>query len=264
MRGLRKGLEAARLWATREPGWRSADDRARAALRGRHRERRRARRRPDRQALALGRGRLAGGRGRDGLGLRAARRPGAQLAALRGPRRGPARRQVLSCGHGRRHPHRSDRTAPGRRPRAAEAARGLPLTRLRSKPRWSGSRPRCSGPASGTTRRPPPAPRPPTPAPSASWRPSAGSSPTSPTSTSWPRWRPRTRRWRLSWAPSWPRSSAASPSWRRRGCSAASTTPATRSSPSTPGPGAPTPRTGPRSSCACTCAGRNGAASRSR
>ena len=29
------------------------------------------------------------------------------------------------------------------------------------------SRPRCSGPASGTTRRPPPAPPPPTPAPSA-------------------------------------------------------------------------------------------------
>ena len=54
------------------------------------------------------------------------------------------------------------------------------------------------------------------------------------------------------------------PSSKRRACSAASTTPATRSSPSTPAPAAPTPRTGPRSSCGCTCAGPNGAASRSR
>ena len=34
-RGLRKGSEAARLWATRAPGWGAADDRAGGALRGR-------------------------------------------------------------------------------------------------------------------------------------------------------------------------------------------------------------------------------------
>ena len=59
-----------------------------------------------------------------------------------------------------------------------------------------------------------------------------------------------------------PRSSGA---WRlkRLVCSAASTTPATRSSPSTRGRGL-TPRTGPRSSSACTCAGPSAAASTSR
>ena len=39
---------------------------------------------------------------------------------------------------------------------------------------------------------------------------------------------------------------------------------ATRSSPSTRGPAAPIHRTGPRSSCACTCAGPSAAASPSR
>ena len=78
---------------------------------------------------------------------------------------------------------------------------------------------------------------------------------------SWQRWPARTRRWPPSSLPSSPRSSAASPSWRRRGYSAASTTPATRWSPSTPAPAAPTRRTGRRSSCACACAGPSGAAS---
>ena len=73
-----------------EAGWRAADDRAGAALRGR----------PEGgggRAVALivrrwhwDRGRLAGRRGRDGLGLRAARPPDSQLAPLRGPRRGAA------------------------------------------------------------------------------------------------------------------------------------------------------------------------------
>ena len=70
--------------------------------------------------------------------------------------------------HGRRRAERVRCPAPGRCPRAAVPALGLPLTRLRSSPRSSASRPRCSGPASGTTRRPPRAPPPPTPAPSAS------------------------------------------------------------------------------------------------
>ena len=51
---------------------------------------------------------------------------------------------------------------------------------------------------------------------------------------------------------------------KRRDCSAASTTPATRSSPSTPAPAAPIPRTGRRCCCACTCAGPRAAVSRSR
>ena len=97
MRGLRKGVEAARLWATRKPGGRAADDRARAALRGRDRGRGRRRGRADRPPLALGRGRLGGRRRRDGLGLRAARPPDSQLAPLRGSRRGDARRRLRAA-----------------------------------------------------------------------------------------------------------------------------------------------------------------------
>src|ERR1043165_5111639 len=99
---------------------------------------------------------------------------------------------------------------------------------------------------------------------SGGWRCSGVWSRTSPTSATWRRWPTRTRRWRLSSTPSCARSRGASPSWKRRGCSVASTTPAMRSSPSTPAPAAPTRRTGPRSSCGCTCAGPNDAASRSR
>ena len=47
------------------------------------------------------------------------------------------------------------------------------------------------------------------------------------------------------------------------GCSPAATTPATRSSRSTPAPAAPTPRTGPRWCCGWRCAGPRSAASRS-
>ena len=76
---LRKGVEAARLWATRRAGRGPADDRARAALRGRHRGwRRRA------VALIVRRWHWeedgTGERGRDGLVLRAARPPDPQLA----------------------------------------------------------------------------------------------------------------------------------------------------------------------------------------
>ena len=55
-----------------------------------------------------------------------------------------------------------------------------------------------------------------------------------------------------------------SPSSRRRGSSPAATTPATRSSPSTPARAGPTPRTGPRWCCGCSCAGPSSAGSRSR
>ena len=55
---------------------------------------------------------------------------------------------------------------------------------------------------------------------------------------------------------------ASSTASRRTRSSAASTTPAARSSPSTPARAAPTRRTGRRSSCACTSAGRPSAASR--
>ena len=58
-----------------------------------------------------------------------------------------------------------------------------------------------------------------------------------------------------------PRSSSASRRSRRRGCSAAATTPATPWSPCARAPAAPIRRTGPRCSFACTCAGPSGAAS---
>ena len=97
--GLRKGIEAARVWATREPGGvqqtieleqlyedgtEGGGGRAVALIV---------------RALALGRERRAGRRRRDGLGLRAARPPGPQLAALRGPRRGAARRPGSAPGN---------------------------------------------------------------------------------------------------------------------------------------------------------------------
>ena len=73
-RGLRKGIEAARIWATREPGGVQQTIELDAALRGRDRGRRRPRGGADHSPLALGGGRRAGRRGRDGLALRAARR----------------------------------------------------------------------------------------------------------------------------------------------------------------------------------------------
>ena len=91
MRGLRKGLGGGAGLGDAGAGRGAAGDRARAALRGRDRGRRR-------RAVALivrrwhweESGELAE-RGSDGLGLRAARRPGPLLAALRGPRGGAAR-----------------------------------------------------------------------------------------------------------------------------------------------------------------------------
>ena len=90
--GCARGVEAARVWATREPGGvqqtieleqlyedgtEGGGGRAVALIR---------------RALALGRGRQRGRRRRDGLGLRAARPQDPQLAPLRGPRRGAAAR----------------------------------------------------------------------------------------------------------------------------------------------------------------------------
>ena len=155
--------------------------------------------------------------------------------------------------------------APRGDPRADEAARGLPLTRPRSKPTSSGSRPRCRSRASGTTRRR-----------------AAGTSAAHARAQrklktfrelAVRRRRPRRARragrrgrgdGRGARLRSSTRSSGGWPSSRRSACSAATTTPATRSSPSTPAPAAPTPRTGPRCCCACTCAGPSAAASRSR
>ena len=76
MRGLRKGREAARLWATRPPGGvqqtieleQLYEDEAAGQRHGGG---------AGPAPLELGRGRLGGGGRRDGLGLRAARRPGA-------------------------------------------------------------------------------------------------------------------------------------------------------------------------------------------
>ena len=112
MRGLRKGVEAARLWATRPPGGvqqtieleqlyedgtEGGGGTAVALIR---------------RALALGRGRLGRRRRRDGLGLRAARAQDPQLAPLRGSGRGAARRRL----------HRDRRFSPyGGNRRAARA-----------------------------------------------------------------------------------------------------------------------------------------------
>ena len=97
-----------------------------------------------------------------------ARRPARGAGRVRRPRRGHRpgldldhrrHRAPIGSVHGRR---RATESVPARLaadPRAAVPALGLPLTPLRSRPRSSGSRPRCSGPASGTTRRRPPAPR---------------------------------------------------------------------------------------------------------
>ena len=84
MRGLRKGREAARVWATRAPGGvqqtieleQLYEDEAAGERHGGG---------ADPAPLELGGGRLRGGRRRDGLGLRAARRAGARLAPVRRP-----------------------------------------------------------------------------------------------------------------------------------------------------------------------------------
>ena len=60
-----------------------------------------------------------------------------------------------------------------------------------------------------------------------------------------------------------PRSTATSTPSSCGRCTRASTTSATPCARSTPAPAAPTPRTGPRCCCACTCAGPSGGASRS-
>ena len=97
MRGVRKGRGGGAALGDAAAGRGAADDRARAALRGRGAgERHRGG--ADPPPLELGRGRLGGGGRRDGLGLRAARQPGAELASLRGPRRGAARRRLRPHG----------------------------------------------------------------------------------------------------------------------------------------------------------------------
>ncbi len=93
-RGLRKGLEAARQWATREPGGvQQTIELEQLYEDGTEGGGGRA------VALIVRRWhwdgeRRAGRRRRDGLGIRAARAPGAQLAPLRGPRRGSASRRL--------------------------------------------------------------------------------------------------------------------------------------------------------------------------
>ena len=73
--------------------------------------------------------------------------------------------------------------------------------------------------------------------------------PTSTTSTRWPRWPRRTTPSPPRSTSRWRPSRSRWPSSRRSGCSPGATTPATRSSRSTPARAAPTPRTGPRWCC---------------
>ena len=83
MKGSAEGRDAARFWATRPRRGTADESRSRSCSRT-TRVRRRQGIGADQAGLALGRGRLGGGGGRDGLALRAARAPpNPQLAALR-------------------------------------------------------------------------------------------------------------------------------------------------------------------------------------
>ena len=188
------------------------------------------------------------------------------LRATRLQRGGRRELPTYAGPHGRGRPYRERPRAPRAGPRRLEAARGLPLTRPSLEAEVDRLEGEMQAPgfwddqesAQTTVRRRTSAPR-------TACRPSARWRPTPPTSTSWRRWRADdpeiaaelelpARRGRV----------AARDARGGAPVLAATTTRATPWSRSARAPAAPTPRTGPRCCCGCTCAGPSGADSTSR